>query len=149
MPSTGRPGLQIVRDTQAEEAGDANVRQEHLAELTPGQVACREERRHRYGKPRALVYARSLENLPIGTRMLITVECSRCLCVRRNAEHVTTRRGLRQVEDWKTEYREHQGIAYLMPKGAGKLDEGDIEELKGRRYLGSGMRLTLVASDDE
>lgn len=150
MARRGKAALSVVRDTEPDQVGDAEVRVAHLAELSQGQAECREERRHRYGRPTGLVYARSLKNLPLGTRILITQECARCFCVKRSADHVVTRRGLRQVEDWKSVYREHKGVAYLMPKGAGRLDEGDIEELKGRKYLGENgkMRMTLVSPDE-
>jgi hypothetical protein len=152
MPRSSRAALQVVRDVEPPAEGDPEVRKEKLAEWSEGQAECRAERHHRYRPIQTFVYyGRKVdwENIPIGTRLLIIEECSRCKSVRHSADFMTTQRGLRQLTKWKPEYRDHKGIAYLLSKGAGRLDDGDMEELRSRKYLRPQRRLNFVADEDE
>jgi hypothetical protein len=130
-------------DFEPEPLGDHEKTLEAMSEWTDGQKECRRERRHIYVQLHTYVYGSDPDK--IGTRFDIIQQCRRCFSIRRHADHVRTQRGLRRVEDWKADYREHKGSQYLLPKGSARLDDGDFEELN----LGFlRQKLTFVTEPD-
>lgn len=147
-----RAALQVVQQYE-EPVGDPLERQAQMHQWTPGQVECRAKHQHLY-KPAGIgglqVYGKKVahwEDLPVGTRILIMERCTRCKSVGRKAEHVVTARGVRALEDWKPDYGSYKDVEYLLRPGSGRLDDGDIEELKGHMYLDNA-RLKFVAEDE-
>lgn len=140
-----KPALQVVRFEDPQ--GDPLERQSQMNKWSEGQKECRAKRQHLYKPTGLTVYGKKVdrrEDIPIGTRINIIERCRRCLSVEREADHVTTARGVRPLEDWKPRYGESKGVEYLLRKGSGRLDDGDIEELKGHLYL-DNTRLKFVS----
>jgi hypothetical protein len=126
--------------------GDPEARQEQISLWSEGQKECRAKRQHLYKAIGLTVYGKKVtdrNDIPVGTRINIIERCRRCMSVGREADHVTTARGVRPLEDWKPHYGEYKGVEYLLRKGSGRLDDGDVEELKGHLYLDNA-RLKFV-----
>jgi hypothetical protein len=146
MPSSGQPGLRVVRDTQPlDEGGDDEKTLEAMDEWTSGQRKCRARRgRHVYVGFTAYEHRTYID---------VVQQCSICKSVRRRAtfRRVTwgKRPGLRQLTDWKPVYRDSNGKSYLLPKGAARItrDSGFQEYLNAQEIL-SG-RIIRVPDDED
>jgi hypothetical protein len=150
MARTGRAALSVVSSIEPPSEGDPLERQTQISLWSVGQRECRAKRQHLYKPVGLTVFGKrvnSREEIPVGTRINIVEKCQRCRSISREADHITTPRGVRPLEDWKPVYGEYKGIDYLLPKGSGSLDDGDREELKGHMYLDNA-KLKFVADDE-
>lgn len=150
MPRKGRGALSVVSSFEPPPEGDPLERQTQIGLWTPGQKECRAKRQHLYKPVGLTVYGKKVErreDIPVGTRINIVEKCQRCRSISREADHITTPRGVRPLEDWHPTYGEYKDVEYLLPKGSGSLDDGDREELKAYMYLDNA-KLKFVADDE-
>jgi hypothetical protein len=103
-----------------------------MEDWSEGQKLCRARRRHHW--KRFTVTVHGVDPNRLGTRMNIVQRCPDCLN-RRHADFVRTARGVRQMDDWKPDYREVDGVPYLLPKGAQPVTDELREELIAGEYF--------------
>ena len=141
--------LQVV--ALDEPPGDADLTRRRADAWSEGQKLCRRRKRHNWRRFHSVVYGPDV-NRP-GTRISIIEQCPDCRN-RHQADHIVvaigkTGRGLRQLEKWRTIYRDVNGVPYLLDKGSQPVTDDLREEMYAAEFFKNPGKLNHVDEDDD
>ncbi|MFF1820362.1 hypothetical protein ACFVWG_23860 [Kribbella sp. NPDC058245] len=143
---------QLLKPVAVEDLpGDPDKTRERAKKWSAGQKLCRRRKRHHWKRFHSIAYGKDI-NRP-GTRVKIVERCPDCTN-RRSADHQVISlgkrsRGLRRLDDhWVIEYRDVNGIPYLLEKGSQAIWEDLVDELYADEFYANPGRVIYVADEE-